>query len=412
MANSSLESVLESTVGSQHITRQPDLLVDSLKPRFIVRPASSEEAVECLKICGKHGAAVVPAGKMNWLECGNVLRRADVVLSLERINRVIEYSAPDLTATVEAGVLLADFNSMVLRERQWLPLDPPGAREATLGAVFACASFGPLRAGFGTPRDYALGLRLAHPDGSESRSGGKVVKNVAGYDLNKLYVGSFGTLALITEITIKLRPLPESISTLIVKDEDHQKLLSIARAASELQPVSIFLCAMPDVSLAIRFAASEPTVRYQTDCVTQALDHSEATILSDEEAESFWTRVADIDRAANVTLKASLPNRRAAQGFEMMISIPHKSVTADLGTGVIRTAFDAEDESAVAAVEKLRAEIARMGGTLFIERASASMRRLSDAWGEVGPTAMLMKAIKENFDPQSLLNPGKFVAGI
>lgn len=412
MANSSLERALESIVGSEYITRQPDLLIDSLKPQLIVRPVSSLEVVQCLKVCGEHTAAVVPAGKMNWLECGNPLRRADVVLSLERISRVIEYSAPDLTATVEAGVLLTDFNAMVRKERQWLPLDPPGAHKATIGAVAACASFGPLRLGFGTPRDYTLGLRLAHIDGSESRSGGKVVKNVAGYDMNKLYVGSLGTLAVITEITIKLRPLPDMISTLVVTDEDHQRLISVARTASDLQPASIFLCSMPDVSLAIRFAGSEPTVRYQIDCVMKTLDRSQATILGDTVAENFWTRVADIDRAAGITVKASVPIACVAQGFEKMISLSRPSVMADLGTGIIRTVFDAEEESAIAAIQKLRAETARMGGTLFIERAPASVRRRADAWGEVGQTAMLMKSIKERFDPDSLLNPGKFVAGL
>jgi glycolate oxidase FAD binding subunit len=410
MADSSLESSLESIVGSEHITRQPDLLVDSLKPLFIIRPASHLEVAECLRVCGEHSAAVIPAGKMTWLECGNPLRRADVVLSLERMNRVIEYSAPDLTATVEAGVLLADFNTLVRKQRQWLPLDPPNARCASVGAVFACASFGPLRAGFGTPRDYALGLKLAHIDGSESRSGGKVVKNVAGYDMNKLYVGSFGTLALITELTIKLRPLPDRISTLIITDDDRRKLLSVARAASELQPASLFLCSMP-MSLAIRFAGSEPTIRYQTDCVMKALEGSQAKTLSEDEAESFWTRVADIDRAAAVAIKASAPVSRAAECFENMLSLPCKEVASDLGAGVSRAAFDAEDEQAVSAIEKLRAETWRMGGTLVIERASANVRKSADAWGEV-ETVGLMRAIKEKFDPRSLLNPGKFVAGI
>ncbi|HEY7545210.1 MAG TPA: FAD-binding oxidoreductase [Blastocatellia bacterium] len=411
MANPALDRLLESIVGSHNITRQPDLAIDSLKPQLLIRPASSEEVAECLRACDEHQAAVVPAGKMNWLEYGNPLRRADVVLSLERISRVIEYSAPDLTATIEAGMLLADFNALVRKERQWLPLDPPGASRASVGALFACASSGPLRAGFGTPRDYALGLKLAHPDGSESRSGGKVVKNVAGYDMNKLYVGSFGTLAVITEITVKLRPLPERISTLVVTDRDHQKLISVARAASELQPVSIFLCSLPEISLAIRFAGSEPTVRYQIDCVVKALD-SQATILDENEDRNFWTRVADIDRTANVAVKASVPIACAAQGFEKMLSLSHTSIAADLGTGIIRTAFDADEQSAVSMIEKLRAETILMGGTLVIERAPVSVRRLSDAWGDLGQIAMLMKSIKEKFDPHSMLNPGKFVAGL
>jgi glycolate oxidase FAD binding subunit len=143
----------------------------------------------------------------------------------------------------------------------------------------------------------------------------------------------------------------------------------------------------------------------------KALD-SQAMMLDEDEDRNFWMRVADIDRAANVTVKASVPRAFAAQGFEKMLSLPHKAISADLGTGIIRAAFNADDESAVSAIQKLRAEAVHLGGTLFIERASTAVRGQADAWGEVGQTAMLMKSIKEKFDPHSLLNPGKFVAGL
>jgi glycolate oxidase FAD binding subunit len=158
-----------------------------------------------MRVCSEANAGVVP-GRMTWLDWGNPLRRVDVVLSLDRMQRIIDYSPPDLTATVEAGVTLADFNEVTVRERQWLPLDPPGLRQASLGAIASHNSSGALRLGYGTPRDYVIGLKLVHADGTESKSGGKVVKNVAGYDMNKLYVGSYGTLAIITELTFKLRP--------------------------------------------------------------------------------------------------------------------------------------------------------------------------------------------------------------
>ena len=168
-----------------------------------------------MRMCSESNAAVVPAGRMSWLECGNPLRSVDVVLSLERMQRIIDYSPADLTATVEAGVTLGAFNAVTAQQRQWLPLDPPGFRSASLGAIVGCNSSGALRLGFGTPRDYVVGLRLVHADGLESRSGGKVVKNVAGYDLCKLYTGSLGTLGVITPVTLKVRPRPEALALLM-----------------------------------------------------------------------------------------------------------------------------------------------------------------------------------------------------
>src|SRR5215470_11664778 len=235
--------VLESVVGQGYVTTGPELNVDELKSALMVRPGSAREAAECLKVCADEGKAVIPAGLATWLDGGNPVRRADVVLSLERMNRIIEYSPPDLTVAAEAGLAISELNAAVRPERQWLPLDPPGSSRASLGAIAACASSGALRLGFGTPRDYVIGLKLAHIDGTESRSGGKVVKNVAGYDMNKLYIGSFGTLAVITELVFKLRPLPERSCTVVVISKDLQSLARLAKQVldSELQPASVFL---------------------------------------------------------------------------------------------------------------------------------------------------------------------------
>jgi glycolate oxidase FAD binding subunit len=165
-----LAGLIESVVGGEHVTAGPALQVDGLAPLLLIKPGSSEEVARCLRICADLDAAVIPAGLMTWLECGNPVKRADVVLSLERMGRVVEYSPPDLTATVEAGLTLSDFNRIAARERQWLPFNPPGSAAASLGAIAACNSSGALRLGFGTPRDYVIGLKLAHADGTESKS--------------------------------------------------------------------------------------------------------------------------------------------------------------------------------------------------------------------------------------------------
>lgn len=415
-----LARYIESIVGGDHVTEEPAFQIDGSSPKLIARPGSAEEVAACLRVCSESGAAVVPAGQMSWLQCGNPLECAYVVLSLERMRRIVQYSPPDLTATVEAGLTLREFNAVSMRERQWLPLDPPGFRSASLGAIAACNSSGALRLGFGTPRDYVIGLRLAHADGAESKSGGKVAKNVAGYDMNKLYVGSYGTLAIITELTFKLRPLAELSSTVMITSKCRDPLFQLARQvlASELEPASVVLTRRLVATLAsgdallLRFVDSEPAVEHQVDWVMRAIgDNCQGTTLSAGEADAAWAEVADFDQRA-VRVRFSVPLSALAAEFEKAFLAHVECVaTADIGAGIIRFGFDADKRSVVDQIKRLRASAAAANGSLVIERAPADIRREADAWGDLGSTAELMRSIKARFDPQSLLNPGKFVSG-
>lgn len=416
---------LGSIAGREHIIEAPDLLVDGTAPALLVKPGSAEDVARCLGVCAELSAAVIPAGLMSWLDCGNPVRRADVVLSTERMNRVIDYSPPDLTATVEAGVTLEAFNAVARREGQWLPLDPPGSARSSLGAIGACSSSGSLRVRFGTPRDYVIGLRLAHADGSESRAGGKVVKNVAGYDMSKLYVGSFGTLAVLTELTFKLRPLAECDSTVIVTSNQRQSLLDLSAdlLASELQPASLFITNLEinrtpggvadGHTLLVRFVDSEPAVRYQRDVLGAMVASGSAAILSESDATRVWDQFGNIDRLAATAVRVSVPLSAASRFYERAcLRTPSCVAAGDLGTGIIRLAFDADPQSAIDIIKSIRAESQSAAGHLFIERAEAVVKKGAEAWGEVGETAEIMKSIKARLDPKGLLNPGRFVAGI
>lgn len=410
---------VESIVGRENFAEIPSLVLGEPRSSFVARPGSAEEVIACLKICAELRAAVVPAGNMTWLGCGNSLRRADLVLSLSRMNKIIDYSPPDLTATVEAGLTLQDLKATTLRERQWLPLDPPGFGTATLGGVVSTNSSGALRLGFGTPRDYVIGLRLAHADGNESRSGGKVVKNVAGYDMNKLYVGSYGTLAIVTEITFKLRPLPERSSTLLITSKYRGPLFHIAKRVliSELLPASVVLArrvsTLPDDALLIRFIDSEASVANQVDSVLALLDGtSSAKILNETEAGAIWAEIADIDQHS-IGVRFSVPISAVPAEFEKAFLAHLECVAAaDIGTGIIRVAFDTDEHLAVDQIKRLRVNAAAAGGALFVEKAPQSIMQMVDAWGDVGGTAALMRSLKERFDPQSMLSPGRFVCGI
>ena len=176
--------------------------------RAIALPRTVDELSEMLSFAMSENLTVIPAGAGTWLNMGNPPVRAHLLLSTSQMNRILEYEPADLTATVEAGCTLHGFNAQAAPHRQCIPLDPFADVRSTLGAVVATASSGPLRCGFGTPRDWVIGMQIVHAYGLRTRAGGKVVKNVAGYDLCKLYTGSFGTLGIITEISFKLRPLP------------------------------------------------------------------------------------------------------------------------------------------------------------------------------------------------------------
>lgn len=409
---------LESIVGSRHI-KQGCNPIGRVVPGLLVLPGSAEETALCLKVCFEADAAVVPAGHMTWLDCGNPLRRADVVLSLRRMNRVIEYSPPDLTATVEAGLTLSEFNAAAKNERQWLPLDPPGFTSASVGAIVASGSSGALRLGFGTPRDYVIGLKLAHADGSRSKSGGRVVKNVAGYDMNKLYVGSYGTLAIITEATFKLRPLPERSSTVVITSRYRGPLFQLAKRVlgSGLLPASVVLCrglrALAEDALLIRFIDSEASVAGQLEWVLSAVNENcTAAVLSDDDSAAAWAEVADFNQHG-LQVRISVPLSSVPAEFEKAL-LAHLdcAATADLGTGIIRMAFDSDERLVADQIKRLRASAVSSGGSLFIEKASPELKSEVDAWGDPGATISLMQSLKQKFDPQSLLNPGRFVAGI
>ena len=413
-----LVSSLEAIIGYDNISEDLQLTIDGIRPKLVARPASTDEVAACMTVCSELEAAVVPAGQMTWLDFGNPLRRADVLLSLERMNRIIEYSPLDLTATVEAGVTLTAFNAVTSAERQWLPLDPPGFKYASLGAIAACNSSGPLRLGLGTPRDYVIGLRLVHADGSESRAGGKVVKNVAGYDMNKLYVGSLGTLAIITELTFKLRPLPDQSSTIIITSNVRGALFQLAARvlASELQPASIVLtrrlfdssAPLLEDSLLIRFNDNKAAVDHQVEWILQTIDKNhKATMLTEDQSDKIWAAVSDFDPLP-IRVRLSLPLSAVAVTFETALQGHIDCVaTADIGTGIIRIAFASDDNSAADQIKRLREQARRVNGTLLIEKASVDVRRAADAWGDVGRAAGLMQSLKSRFDPRSLLNPGK-----
>src|SRR6266849_8826503 len=206
--------------------------VDGLLPRLVVIPETVEQVSQTVALANQQGFTLFTRGGGSRLNLGGIPERFDVLLETTKLRRLLEHEAPDLTCHVEAGITFAEFQAKLATKGQWLALDPPDAQQATIGGILASNASGPKRLRYGTARDIVIGLRVVQASGDIARSGGRVVKNVAGYDLNKLYIGSLGTLGIIIEANFKLQPLPISERTF---------LLTFLNAADAMQTVITIL---------------------------------------------------------------------------------------------------------------------------------------------------------------------------
>jgi FAD/FMN-containing dehydrogenase len=234
-----------------------------------------------LKLASSERWTVLPAGGMTWLNS-----TANLIVSTRRLNKIIEHEPADLIAIAQAGVTLTDFNAKLGENGQWLPLDPPDDGRATLGGVVATGIGGPQQFGYGRPRGSVIGMKVVLADGSMIRAGGRVVKNVAGYDLCKLFTGSYGSLGIITELNFKLRPRPARQATVIATGP-LEDLRAGVRAILEarLFPVAAEIVAE---ELLVRFAGNEKGVAFQIEQARKLLKNAEVVM---DDAE-LWKRIA------------------------------------------------------------------------------------------------------------------------
>lgn len=399
-----------------------------------VAPRDVNELAEVLRLASGERWRVIPCGAGTWLEMGNRPVEAHLHVSTAHMNRIIEYEPADLTATVEAGCTLADFNSVAFEHRQFIPLDPFGDARMTLGAVAATASAGTLRAGFGTPRDWIIGMRVVHADGRVTKAGGKVVKNVAGYDLCKLYTGSFGTLGVIAELSFKLRARPSEDRTILCEADDASTLGATVKRIpdSDLQPAAVEMFSPRAIGLehisdancvlALRFLAEPEAVKSQLVDLASIADAARLHEPHDDEAMEMQRLYRANETAAHwgYSLRISvLPADLGAMLADLERILPRAgAVCAHAANGIIRVFADAAWLDGLKTAQRprrlaeLRAAAQSRGGQMVIIRAPDEIRAHLDVWGEVGDASRWMREIKEKFDPQAILNPGRFVAGI
>ena len=387
----------------------PALGVDGLQPALALTATSPADVAAALAIAMEQGAAVVPWGGGSQMAYGMPPQRYDLALDLRGLASIIEYEPADLTVTVEAGMPLAELQRLLAQNGQWLPLDPPLPVSATIGGIIATNASGPARHARGTLRDLLIGIRVATPHGELVKSGGRVVKNVAGYDMGKLHIGALGTLGVVVQAGFKVAPLPERVVTMAATGE----MESLARLALDVEEArlatqSLILSrngASGGWSLLVRFAGGLAAVERSQQAFTALAAAAHAPSPGDPDAA--WT-AAMASLQSPVLARCSVPPS-ATLTIARAIATNESAVVAYPSTG---TLYACLQETGPEFVTSLRRRCVEANGALVLERAPLDLKRAVNAWGEPRGDFRLMQRLKQEMDPQGVLNPGRFLGGI
>jgi glycolate dehydrogenase FAD-binding subunit len=430
--------------------------VDGAIPKCVVYVSSAEQVAEVLRFAGDRDLAVIPSRSRTKLGVGAPPNRYDVALCLKDMNQVWYYEPDDLVMSVGPGMKFGDLQHFLSRHKLWLPLDPAGGERASVGGILATNSAGPLRLRYGAPRDMVLGLKVATVEGKIIKTGGRVVKNVAGYDLGKLLIGSYGTLGVIVEATFKLYPQVAERDTWMIEPgtlaaarEFRQSLLRSplrplravlldGPAAALLNPKSKGNGAGPAPEIRLE-AGGSPRVmaRYSDELGRLASGIGPSIQRAEDDEVAAWDSIADfglyVTREGRfpIVLKASLPIAAGEEFLERAGKEAHAANCqaaglVQLGVGVVelalRAAEGAQFESRAAGVESrvpgriliesLRQLARDLGGSLTIERCPPELKSQVDVWGPAADDFDVMRKLKAAWDPKGTLAPGRFVGGI
>jgi len=430
---------LRGIVGPAHVVEGIELspyAVEGRTPEAAVFPGSAEEVSAVVACAADAEVPVLPWGGGTAMSLGTPPARAGIVLGLRRLDRLVEHEPGDLTATVQAGMTLARLQARLRERGQWLSLDPEDADRATVGGVVAANGSGPRRHLYGTARDVVIGLTVVTADGTVVRGGGKVVKNVAGYDLPKLFVGSHGTLGVLVEVTARLRPLPDAEALVSVGFERIKDAGAAVRAvmASDLIPNALELLdgeaaralGLPAApALVVGFDGLAEQVAWQRAELARLAAPLGGQSARELPAET-WGRLGGAARAAGerpaavmtlVVLPAQVADVIEQGGVVARARGLGSAWAAHAGVGVVSGAlFSArasQETAPIAAALAEWREIARgAGGHATLEWAPLALKAEVAVWDDPGPAGRVMRRIKAQLDPKNILNPGRFVAGI
>ena len=447
MDESQLMESIRSVVAAEAIApaeRVADYAVDGLTPQIAVAPATAEEVAAVLAAAARQDAAVIPWGGGANMATGNQPKRYDVALDVTRLNQVVQHEPADLTIAVQGGIRIQELQDHLARSGQYLPLDPPSPQTVTVGGMLAANAGGPWRHAYGWPRDWTLGLKVALADGSVTKAGGRVVKNVAGYGMTKLYLGSFGTLGVIVEAAFKVTPLPEASATAVAFFDSadaaaaaglviHKRNLGI-RSLTLASPSAGHLF----VSVGIEPPAGAWAVVLAAAGVSAAVERSLAEAealckeagaslqrLPEDDGSALWERLRGLllppKDGEHLLARTGVVPSQVAAFLNAIESVARQhglgaQVISHIGLGSVYSLWQSDkrdlDEEGAKLVASLRSAAASHGGAAIIEGCPAALKSQIDVWGEPRGGLPLMRRIKEQLDPKGTLSPGRFVGRI
>ncbi len=406
--------------------------IDDFGPVSVVRPQSVAEIGDIIRRAAAEGQAIYPMGGRTLLHIGSPPARPGIAVDLRGLAQVLDYPARDMTITVQAGITLAQLQAILAAENQRLPIDVPHAEQATLGGVLAVNVSGPRRLGFGTLRDYVIGISTINDQGQEVKAGGRVVKNVAGYDFCKLHIGALGTLGIISQVTLKLRPLPEcsALVTFGCEAESLDRLLDQLHA-TRTRPICLdllnqaavreFHLNVPEAPwvIVVGFEDNSDAVNWQIRQLLQELARGDVEGLearAGAAGEPLWrSLVEDTASGRRLTFKANLlPHAAAAFCRQTNTLTEPIRLHAHAGSGIVYGHVDGDLTlpHLAAMLKELTDMAVRAEGNLVLPRCPSEWKRELPVWGHERNDLWLMRQVKDKLDPQRLFNPGRFLAGI
>ena len=418
-----------------------DYSIGSFVPAAVARPTSVDQVSAVLDWAHRNHVSVYPYGGRTLTHLGNNPSRQGIALDMRGLNRMLDLQPADLTVRAQAGMTIAQLDAALAQDGKYVPLAPPLAERATIGGTLATGISGPLRATYGLPRDWLIGITVVGPDGTISKSGGQVVKNVTGYDLNRLYTGSLGTLAVIAETTFKITPAATAWAVVVAAFEDNQAAIAACHdllakpyaphalhllnptAASRLEHERIPTGYGP-VAIAVIAGRPASTKRRVEDIALEWIGGASTLRIEGEEAVQLTESLADfsVDPARPPSLcirlnaqPGALEQLMAMESIEIAGARPGLIADAGFGGGRLMWWDDVSREDPVRIAESLRniqVEAVGLGANAIVEACPAEAKALIDIWGPEPSAMEIMRRIKRQFDPKGVLNPGRFIGGL
>ena len=438
---SDIQTLLTDAIGAENVDVALPERIDSVlvtdersdkKPKCVALPTTTDDLGRVLAIANQQGWRSLPMGQGTKISWGGLAKNIDLIISTARLNQIVDHAVGDFTVTVQPGLKVADLQAQLAEKRQFLAVDPAFDQNATVGGLVATADASSLRQRYGGIRDMLIGVQIARYDGKLARAGGKVVKNVAGYDLMKLMTGSYGSLGVLSELTFRLYPQMNNLRSLLITGS-----VSAIRAAtadirlSGLTPVAFDVLSKGVVkalgqtgsqtgnqtdthAVVARFQGVSEGVEEQSERLEKiAATHGMDVLRLDGAADTdFWRASSELVRPESLLCKIGLkPSAIAALLLQVDEVIPEAQVRLYGSSGLGWVQFENANR-AVDVVGKLRSLCEENGGFLTILQAPKTIKETVDVWGYTGDALGVMKSVKQKFDPHHILSPGRFVGGL